>query len=113
MKKKVLTTKGELKALEDCSALTWEGLTTSDSNLKDVEDWLNEYKVDTKDAIVNIISGATMNTVYELKGNNRYPDDLNIVAITGIDTAPVTIARFQVGARWFNDIVSNNAHRNH
>ena len=46
-------------------------------------------------------------TEAELPGNNRYPDDLNIVSITNINQAKIAIPRFQVGGRWFDDIVNN------
>lgn len=111
MEQKILTTKQELKGLYDTSALTWEGLSTTEENLQGVEDWLKSNGVDTSKAVVNIISGNTMNTIYKLHGTNAYKDDLNIVSITGIDTSKVVIARFQVGARWFDDVVDNNKRR--
>lgn len=112
MEKKILTTKEELKALEDCSALTWEGFSIEDDNLKATEDWLQAHNVNTSKAVFNIISGKVMNSVYKLKGDNAYPDDVHIVAITGIDVGPIILVRFQVGGRWFDDVVANNKRRN-
>ena len=112
MEKKILTTKEDLDALYNSSALTWEGLTTDDESIKQVEEWLTEHKVDISKAVFNIISGKLMNTIYKLKGDNRYPNDLSIVSITGIDTTNVILARFRVGGRWFDDIVDNNKRKN-
>lgn len=111
METKLLTTKDELKALEAVSALTWEGMSTEQENLDAIEEWLHTYKVDTSKAVFNVIQGSTMNQVYKLKGDNAYKNDLIILAITGIDTMKIAIPRFQVGGRWFDDIVDNNARR--
>ncbi len=111
MEKKTLTTREELEELCNCSALTWEGMSLDDENIKDIGEWLTQHGVDISNAVLNIISGKLMNSTYKLTGTNAYPDDLNIVSITGIDVGPIIIARFQVGARWFDDIVDNNAER--
>jgi len=111
MNKKTLTTADELKVLYKQSALTWEGLTTTDDSLGQVVEWLNENKVDTTNIVFHIITGKTMNNVYGLDGKNAYKATLNIVAVTGIDTSKIVTARFQVGGRWFDDIVDNNAQR--
>ena len=62
----------------------------------------------------SIISGKTMNEYYNLSGKNAYKDELTIVSIplnqlNNIDK--LAIARFEVGARWFDDIVDNNRNR--
>ena len=108
-----VTTKEQLDALYNESALTWEGLSVTEENLKDVVSWLTENGalLDGVEPTFNIIKGKTMNSQYGLTGNNAYPDDLNIVSVTGIDLASVVIPRFQVGGRWFNDIVDNNRMR--
>ena len=49
-----------------------------------------------------------------LSGNNKYPDDCTIVSIKLEDmenSMAVVIPRFNIGARWFDDIVMNNAAR--
>ncbi|MCM1322940.1 MAG: hypothetical protein NC218_02005 [Acetobacter sp.] len=111
MKQAQITTKAQLDELYNQSALTWEGLSTDEKNLKDVEEWIKSCGVDTSNAVVNITLGSLMNSTYHLHGSNAYPNDLTIVSITGINTLPLAIPRFQVGARWFDDIVDNNKQR--
>lgn len=111
MNKKILTTESELKTLYNQSALTWEGLVDNDESLGQVIDWLKEHGVDTAGIVFNVVKGETMNKIYKLDGKNAYETTLNIVALTGINTAKIVTARFQVGGRWFDDIVNNNKDR--
>ena len=113
MIKNYVTTKKELDALYNESALTWEGLLADDENLNAVENWLEEHNAipDNTEPTAHIIKGELMNKVYGLKGSNAYPDDLTILSITGINQMKVAIPRLQVGGRWFDDIVDNNTRR--
>ena len=113
MIKTYVTTKKELDSLYNESALTWEGLLADDEGLKAVENWLKEHNaiLDNTEPTAHIIKGEFMNEVYKLKGNNAYPEDCTLVSITGINQMKVAIPRFQVGGRWFDDIVDNNARR--
>ena len=55
-----------------------------------------------------------MNTKYGLTESNAYPDNLNILSIKLEDLKDpnkLAIPRFEIGGRWFNDIVDNNARR--
>ena len=55
-----------------------------------------------------------MNINYGLTGSNKYKDDLTIVSIKNEDIknlGAIIIPRFQVGGRWFDDIVNNNVCR--
>lgn len=105
-------TKEQLDVLYNQSALTWEGLSLDEENLTDVRNWLKEHK-----AIVHvepdfhIIKGKFMNEVYNLTGDNAYPEELNIVSVTDIDQNKIAIPRFKVEGRWFDDIVDNNLRR--
>ena len=108
-----VSTKEQLDNLYNQSALTWEGLTADEDNLNAVKEWL-----DTNGAILadteptfHIITGELLNTVYGLTGDNAYASDLTIVSVTDINQMAVVIPRFQVGGRWFDDIVDNNAGR--
>ena len=104
-----LTTKEELDTLG--SALTIEGL--AKESIPDFVDWVKQY-TPMKSETAYIISGNTMNNVYHLTGINAYPNDLTIVSIKLEDmenAMAVAIPRFQIGARWFDDIVDNNARR--
>ena len=102
----------ELKELEDLdSALTIEEL--AEDSIPDFINWVKEY-TPMKNEIAYIIKGKTMNDVYGLTGNNAYPDDCTIVSIKLEDmenSMAVVVPRFQIGARWFDDIVMNNAAR--
>ena len=55
-----------------------------------------------------------MNNNYELTGNNAYKDNLTLISIKTEDIKnlkAIIIPRFEVGGRWFDDIVDNNAMR--
>ena len=102
MKKVIrVTNKDTLRELYDGWAMTWEGLCESDFELA------RETCGKTPDVDLYVISGKYMNEAYELKGLNRYPEDLHIVAI--LDYKGLAM---QYGARWFTDIVDNNARKN-
>jgi hypothetical protein len=47
-----------------------------------------------------------MNKLCKLTGNNAYPNDLTIFSIDKFKCLAIT-----VGARWMDDIISNNARR--
>ena len=53
-----------------------------------------------------------MNNAYGLTGKNAYKDDLTIFCIKLEDienVGAITLPRFEIGGRWFDDVVSNNA----
>lgn len=105
-----ITTKEELDNLYAHSALTIEGL--AEDSISDFVDWLvSNTDIMTENLVVYVIKGKVMNDNYNLTGNNRYPDDLTLVSVVDIDLMKVTIKRFEIDARWFDDIVDNNAAR--
>ena len=104
-----VTTKTETLMLYNCSALTWEGLDLD--SLGDVIAWMQEYHVNTDKVVFYVIEGGVMNALYELTGSNAYPTNLNIISVTGVDHVKLAIPRFQVGGKWFDDIVDNNRRR--
>ena len=109
MEIKTLTTLEELESLG--SALTMEGL--AEDSISEFIDWVKQY-TPMKSETAYIIKGKTMNDVYMLTGNNKYPDDCTIVSIKLEDmenSMAVVMPRFHIGARWFDDIVMNNAAR--
>ena len=113
MNKINVTTKEQLDALYNQSALTWEGMCTDEENLSAIKNWLEEHGaiLEDKEPVIHIISGELMNDVYGLSGTNAYSEDLSIISVTDINQAKVTIPRFEVGGRWFDDIVDNNTMR--
>lgn len=104
-----LTDLNELNALG--SALTIEGL--SEESIPDFMDWVKKY-TPMKKEIAYVIKGKTMNCIYNLTGNNAYPNDCTIVSIKLEDmknSGAIVIPRFEIGGRWFDDIVNNNSMR--
>ena len=92
-------TKEQLKALNDCSAMTWEGLREEDFGVA----------LDTcgaEGAKGYVTTGKVMNEICHLTGNNAYPDDLTIFSIDKFKGLAIMF-----GARWMDDIISNNADR--
>ena len=113
MKVKNINSGSELEYLYIYSALTWEGLVTTEDSLSQVSDWLKSKDALTSEPSFYVITGKFMSDYYKLTGTNRYPDDLNIVCVDPkcINLGKVIFARFESGGRWFNDIVDNNEYR--
>lgn len=110
----IRTKESDLKELYDGSAFTMEGFNIDDDNLEALKNWFEEHECTLKSDDVYVTSGKLMNEVYGLTGDNAYPDEVNIVSIKLDDISNVNrifIARFEIGARWFDDIVDNNARR--
>ena len=99
---------------EDWS-LTFEGLDTSEENISFIKEYLDHYGGEINpDFTAWVVPGSLMNEHYSLTGDNAYPDDLHIVVIEQKDIGNVhaiAMPRFQIGGRWFTDIVDNNARR--
>ena len=92
-------TKEQLKALNDCSAMTWEGLIEEDFGAA-----LDMCGAEGAKGYVT--TGKVMNEICHLTGTNAYPDDLTIFSIDKYKGLAI-----MYGARWLDDIVSNNADR--
>ena len=92
-------TKEQLKALNDCSAMTWEGLIEEDFGV--VLDMCG-----AEGAKGYVTTGKVMNEICHLTGNNAYPDDLTIFSIDKFRGLAIMF-----GARWMDDILSSNADR--
>lgn len=108
-----VTTEDLLNELKNDSALTWEGMTTTDDNLNDIFNWI-EAHTEMKEHNIFITTGKFMNETLHLTGSNQYPDDLSIVSIKLSDMKnpqTIVIPRFEVGGRWMDDIISNNLSR--
>ena len=105
MQIKEVTTKEELKELYGCSAMTWEGLRTDKENLTQA---LECCCTDGVNGTIYLTKGKAMNQICKLKGDNAYPDELNIVSIKNYKGLAM-----QFGARWMDDIIDNNLRREH
>ena len=92
-------TKEQLKALNDCSAMTWEGLIEEDFGIA-----LDMCGAEGAKGYVT--TGKVMNEICHLTGSNAYPDDLTIFSIDKYKGLAI-----MVGARWMDDILSSNADR--
>lgn len=104
----------ELDELYSGSALTFEGTCIDEGNLEWLINWFKEHDCTMKSQDFYVISGKLMNSTYKLTGDNQYPDDLNILCIKLSDLTNITklaCARFELGGRWFDDVVDNNASR--
>lgn len=109
-----VTSKAQLDELYNNSALTFEGLSSDEESIKGLVKWLKEHSEISNPLPIHIISGQTMNINYRLTGENRYKDDLTIISIKNYDIknlGAIIIPRFEIGGRWFDDIVDNNATR--
>lgn len=114
MNKITVTTREQLDALYNNSALTFEGVAPDKENLEAVLTWVKNY-TPLKREDVYVIKGNLMNREYNLTGDNAYPKtDCTILCIKLDDMErpmAVTLPRFAVGGRWFDDVVDNNARR--
>ena len=113
MEKITVNTKAQLDELEKGSALAFIGCINTDENIQSYFDWIRKYSA-VKQERVYIISGWVMNNAYGLTGTNAYKDELTILSIKLEDienVAAITLPRFDVGGRWFDDIVDNNRRR--
>lgn len=109
-----VTSKAQLDELYNGSALTFVGLSSDEESIKGLVEWLKEHSEISNPLPIHIISGQTMNINYGLTGENRYEDDLTIISIKNGDIrnlGAIVIPRFEIGGRWFDDIVDNNATR--
>lgn len=96
----------------DDSSLTFEGCTTDKSNIDYLYNWLKDVGVLKEGTLpIYTYTGSSMNKKYELIGDNKYSDDLNFITIMLKDilcNSKLICKRFELGGRWFNDIVDNN-----
>ena len=109
-----VTTRAQLDELHKDWSLTIEGLSPDEANLKEFLDWVKEL-TPLKREDVYTIEGRVMNREYGLTGTNAYPETgCTIVCIKLADMErPNAVTRpcFQIGGRWFYDVVENNRAR--
>lgn len=91
-----------LEELRNQSAPTWEGLSTEglDEQLKEID----------PEVSFEVCTGKEMNDAYGLTGNNKYPDDLNIVILTNWSINMMDW-KLKFGCRWLDDVIDNNLMR--
>lgn len=85
----------------------------------DLQEWKDGYASMLADRGIGTISewiefsGKDMNVEFGLTGTNRYPDRLHFLAfpLDGLSVDKLALFKIQMGDRWFDDIVDNNARR--
>ena len=85
----------------------------AEDSIPDFLDWIKAL-TPLKNERVYIIKGVVMNALYNLTGDNAYPDDCTIVSVDLDDMKDwnaVVLPRFQIGGRWLDDVVDNNVMR--
>ena len=104
----MVTDRDKLLELYNDSALTLEGL--AEDSIPDFVEWIKKFTpLKTED--VYIIKGGIMNMAYNLTGTNAYANDLTIVCVKLSDmedAMKIVLPRFEIGGRWFDDVVDNN-----
>ena len=111
MDKKTEIINVDSKTLEELvkgSALTFEGL--AESSFDEFLDWVDDI-AGLKTRRVYVTKGSLANREWGLTGDNAYRNDLNIVSVKLDDMEDrnkIVMARFQVGARWMDDIHDSN-----
>ena len=114
MNKKTEIINVDSKTLEELvkgSALTFEGL--AESSFDEFLDWVKDI-AGLKTRRLYVTKGKLANSEWGLTGDNAYQNDLNIVSVKLDDMEnrnKIVMARFQVGARWMDDIRDSNAAR--
>jgi hypothetical protein len=114
MQKITVNDRKTLDELYEGSAFTMVGLDPADESLAQLLEWIKGYSP-VKNERFYIISGSLMNMAYGLTGDNAYPETnctLVCMKLEDIENVnAITIPRFQIGGRWFDDVVANNARR--
>lgn len=93
-----------INKLSSVSAITFEGIAPTDNNVNNIAEWFKGYEAvkDEGDLEFHVISGKLMNEAFELTSTNKYPNDLSILSITGVDNSKIITKRFEVGGRWMD-----------
>ena len=110
MKIKELKYKHQLKRVYSKNLLTIEGCQLIQENYDFIQNWLMSIgAIISPITFIYDIKGKTMNRVYKLKGDMKYPNDLDIVCIDNqfYNESRIGSQRFDIGARWFQDITDN------
>lgn len=88
----------------------------------DLKEWVDGYTnllengniADLEEDDWSTFTGKDMNDYYHLTGRNRYPDDLVFLAFSlknVHNVGALAMFKLEMGDRWFDDIVDNNAAR--
>ena len=99
----------DIEEMYNRSEFTWEGMNIDKDNLYVISGVIEQNGLlPEKPYTFWTWSGKMFNEMYNLTGDNRYPDDLTFLAIDNLYDPMFKIA---TGARWLDDIVDNNSAR--
>ena len=92
------------------------GVIPDKANVDALMDWLKNEGVlkNQEEYEVFKVSGKQMNEKYSLTGTNAYNETYTILVLplnNFSNVGKLAISRFNIGGRWFTDIVDNNARR--
>lgn len=103
----------QLAHLDETEAIVVEGL--EEDSIQAFVNWASDIAGTSVDVVeVYVMKGELLNRAWTLTGTNRYPDDLTIVAVSFdqlYHPGSLAIPRFNVGARWWSDVMENNLRR--
>lgn len=82
----------------------------------DINEWTDGYQKLCNEEKIGTIpqwyktTGKVLNDRWNLKGDNRFNDDLSILMFTyeGMNIGKLAIFKLKMGDRWFNDIIDNS-----
>ena len=100
----------KFEEFENGSALTFTGIIPEEA--QEYVDYFKDYSEVDETVDAYIFEGKLMNEHYNLAGNVRYKNDLHFLVVpldAFKNVEKVALERFQIGGRWFDDIVANNA----
>ena len=101
--------KSKFEEFYEGSMLTFAGMVPEEAQL--YVDYFKDFTTVDESVDGYIYTGKAMNTYYHLRGKKRYPEDLHFLTIplkAFKECGKIAIPRFQIGGRWFDDIVDNN-----
>lgn len=103
----------QFQELVNGSAFTWLGMDSDEDNLEAIESFFKEEKKvmnPDQEMEVHIWTGKQGNEWMELR-KDPYPEDLTCISLP-LDQfnniSKLSMLKFQVGARWLDDIYDNN-----
>ena len=113
-KRKEVSSKSDMDKFYKGNDFTLEGIQCDEASCQMIANYLaRNFDVNTPIEIY-VIKGKDMNKVYDLYGDNAYPNDLHIMVIplkSLKKSSDIVDAKYSIKARYFNDVVDNNEYR--
>lgn len=105
----------DLQMLYKDSAFTYIWLLDEDKQYESLKDYLFKESglTEPEEVIMYKASGKLVNTEFKLRGKKKFPENLNIVMLPlsnfkNEEIWKLSIIKFQIGARWFDDVINNS-----